>query len=200
MAWKNRGTREKAPNWHGRTGKTGENREKGGETRKFECLLPCLLFVARCLNLGHLQAPTLTDTELTTTPIGDFQAQKNEGKWGEMGGNGGKWRKLEIFGGEWRKMGRNGGALEKVHWNNAQTMRSNNTCVEHNHGGGTTPVKQNDTWALCASCCMLNCLSDRTRFQTEKVRSTSQEVCGMHTVRRIKGYILGNQSFMPTHH
>ena len=56
------------------------------------------------------------------------------------------------------------------------------------YGGGTTLLKQKDTYALCVPSFMLSCFSERTRFQTENERSTSQEVYGIARVWRATQY------------
>uniref|UniRef100_A0A7S1JCF7 Uncharacterized protein n=1 Tax=Eutreptiella gymnastica TaxID=73025 RepID=A0A7S1JCF7_9EUGL len=43
---------------------------------------------------------------------------------------------------------------------------------------------------------MLDCLSERTLFQTEKEGSTSQDVCGTANVRQ---YTMGNQGVIDSH-
>ena len=43
--------------------------------------------------------------------------------------------------------------------------------------GGTTPLKQKETHALCVPSFMFSCLSDCTLFKMENERSTSQDVC-----------------------
>ena len=41
------------------------------------------------------------------------------------------------------------------------------------YSGGTTPLKQKDTYALCVPSFMLSCFSERTGFQAKNERSTS---------------------------
>ena len=139
-----------------------------------------------------LQASAVADTELTDAPNGVFKAWKN----GENEENGRKGGEMEENWGIHEQIRMdiytktNEGKLEKgrtkmgEYGNKTQNMRSNHTCVDYNHGGGATTLKPNDTKALCVSCSMLYCLSEDTGFQTEKLCSTSQEVFGMHRVRR----------------
>ena len=67
------------------------------------------------------------------------------------------------------------------------------------HGGGSTPLKQKETWALCVPSAILCCLLERTRFQTETERSTSQEVWRMARMDRAMRYIVGRHTAMPSH-
>ena len=64
------------------------------------------------------------------------------------------------------------------------------------YSGGTTPLKQKETYALCVPSFMFSCLCDYTLFQIENERSTSQDVCGMARIRQAHLYIWGSRSFM----
>ena len=68
------------------------------------------------------------------------------------------------------------------------------------YGAETTPLKQNDRYALCVPSFMFCCFPDHTLFQTEKDRSTSQEVWGMVRIRRAQGYRSGRRADMASHH
>ena len=62
---------------------------------------------------------------------------------------------------------------------------------------GTTPMKGNETFALGVPSSMRYGVSDRSIFQTEKERSTREEVCGRMSVRPAKGYTTA-EPWIPT--
>ena len=53
LAWETGGKREKASNWHGKTGENGGTRGKRGTPGEFQCLFPCLVVVACSLIFCH---------------------------------------------------------------------------------------------------------------------------------------------------